>query len=136
MIPCGLNIRFFGRSAETDILKRNLHPNDNSERLKVTAIYGLGGVGKTQLALHYANNAMDLYDVIIWIQVKNQIKMTQALSKFAAKLGLPNVRGREDGYQSTQNVNDWLNTSGKTFLVFDNVEHHDLLEQIHSPWSK
>jgi NB-ARC domain len=131
MIPYGLNLRFFGRSFEVDILKRSLHPQENRECLKVIAIYGIGGVGKTQLALHYANTSMELYDVVIWIPAETQIKITQALANFATKLGLPKAKGTEDDYQSIQKVRDWLNTSGKTFLlIFDNVEHHEILEQI------
>lgn len=131
MIPYGFNMKFFGRTAEIDTLKRNLCPNDEGRGLRVIAIYGTGGVGKTQLALHYANTTMDLYDVVIWIPAENQIKMIQALSKFAAKFGLPQAESNEDNYQSIQNVKDWLNTSGKTFLlIFDNCESQDLLEQL------
>lgn len=137
MVPYGLNVRFFGRTAETDILKRSLCPRDNCESMKVMAIYRTGGVGKTQLALHYANTSMNIYDVVIWIPAENQIKMTQALARFAAKLGLPQAESSEDDYQSVQNVRDWLNTSGKTFLlIFDNVEHHDLLDQLWPASSK
>ena len=129
MIPYGVNVKFFGRWLETDTLKRGLHPQDNSGRLKVIGIHGTGGVGKTQLALHYANTSKDIYDVVIWIPAKTQIKITQALARFAKQLSLRNTS--EDDHQSIQNVRDWLNTSGKTFLlVFDNVEDHDLLDQI------
>lgn len=129
MIPYGVNVRFFGRWLETDTLKRELHPQDNSGRLKVIGIHGTGGVGKTQLALHYANTSKDIYDVVIWIPAKTQIKITQALARFAKQLNLRNTS--EGDHQSIQNVRDWLNTSGKTFLlVFDNVENHDLLDQI------
>ena len=129
MIPYGVNVRFFGRWLETDTLKRGLHPQDNNGRLKVIGIHGTGGVGKTQLALNYANTSKDIYDVVIWIPAKTQIKITQALARFAKQLSLRNTS--EDDHQSIQNVRDWLNTSGKTFLlVFDNVEDHDLLDQI------
>src|SRR5699024_5288721 len=74
MIPYGVNVRFFGRWLETDTLKRGLHPQDNSGRLKVIGIHGTGGVGKTQLALHYANTSKAIYDVVIWIPAKTQIK--------------------------------------------------------------
>lgn len=132
MIPYGLNVRFFGRWLETDTLKRGLHPQDNAGRLKVIGIHGTGGVGKTQLALHYANTCKDIYDVVIWIPANTQTKITQALTRFAKKLNLRNaVEGGEDDHQSAQNVRDWLNASGKTFLlIFDNVENHDLLDQI------
>ncbi|KAA8650150.1 uncharacterized protein ATNIH1004_002831 [Aspergillus tanneri] len=131
MIPYGLNVKFFGRSVETEVLKRSLQPESDFERLKVIAVYGTGGVGKTQLALHYANTSMELYDVVIWIPAETQIKVTQALSEFAKKLGMGKAEAGEDDYPSIQRVKDWLNTSRKTFLlIFDNVEHHDLLEQI------
>ena len=131
MIPYGLNLKFFGRSSEHETLKRALRPEVISERLKVMAIYGTGGVGKTQLALHYAKTSLKLYDVVIWIPAETQIKVTQALAEFARKLGILNAKGTEDDYQAIQKVRDWLNVSEKTFLlIFDNVENHEILEQI------
>lgn len=131
MIPYGLNLKFFGRSPEKEALKRALQLEVSAEHLKVIAIYGTGGVGKTQLALHYANTSLKLYDVVLWIPAETQIKFTQTLAKFALKLGISKAEGMEDDYQSIQKVRDWLNVSGKTFLlIFDNVEDHDMLEQI------
>ncbi|KAJ5356660.1 Tetratricopeptide-like helical [Penicillium concentricum] len=131
MIPYGLNNRFFGRPLENDILKNVLDSDETTKSMKVVSIYGTGGVGKTQLALHYANTSADLFDVIVWIPSETQIKFTQALAKFASKLGVPKADDTEDEYQSIQKVRDWLNVSGKTFLlIFDNVEDHKILEQL------
>lgn len=131
MIPYGLNLRFFGRESKIQMLKSGLDPQNESGSMKVMAIYGLGGVGKTQLALHYANTSMRLYDVIIWVPAETQIKLTQALSTFAVKLGLQKDESNEDDYQSVLKVRDWLNTSGKSFLlIFDNVERPEILDQI------
>lgn len=60
MIPYGLNLRFYGRSVETQVLREGLDPQRKPEGLKAMAIHGLGGVGKTQLALHYANTSLRL----------------------------------------------------------------------------
>lgn len=131
VIPYGLNLRFFGRTAESNALKGKLDPTENAEGLKVLAICGTGGVGKTQLALHYANTSMKLFDVVIWISAETQIKVVQASAKFAAKLGILNPEGTKYDYQSIQKVRDWLNVSGKKFLlVFDNVENNEMLDQI------
>jgi hypothetical protein len=130
MIPYGLNLRFFGRAAELHTVKETLDPNTNSAQLRVIAIHGLGGVGKSQLALHYANTSMKVYEVIAWIPVETQIKLVQALSSLATKLGLIKETS-EDDYQSVQKVRDWLNTSEKPFLlIFDNVDKIELLDQI------
>jgi predicted ATPase len=131
MIPYGLNLRFFGRESESQSLRTHLDPNRESDQMRVVAIYGLGGVGKTQLALHYANTSMKLYEAIAWIPAETQIKLVQALSNFASKLGLQSHEGNEDDYQSVHQVRDWLNTTDKQILlVFDNVSDAKLLEQV------
>ena len=130
VVPFGLNPRFFGRQSETMRTKEVLDP-EGKQKLRVLAIHGLGGVGKSQLALNYANTSMKLYDAIIWIPSETQIKMTAALSTFAKKLGLPVNSDTEDGIQSSQKVRDWLNTSEKSFLlVFDNVDNAEMLLQV------
>nr|KMM72213.1 hypothetical protein CPAG_08511 [Coccidioides posadasii RMSCC 3488] len=100
VIPFGLNVRFLGRSDETDALQGALHPQDDGEHLEVMVFYGIGGVGKTQLTLHYANPSMKLYHGVIWIPSETQATMAQALSKFAVKLGLLQAEGRNDNYHS------------------------------------
>lgn len=131
MVPYGLNAKFFGRHDETAILKGGLHPHNDRKRMEIIAIHGTGGVGKTQLALHYANTSLDFYDVVLWIPADTQIKITQTLSEFAGEVGLAKDEEGKDNYLSIRRVKNWLNTSGKTFLlIFDNVERDDLLEQI------
>ncbi|KAF4459225.1 hypothetical protein FALBO_14020, partial [Fusarium albosuccineum] len=61
MIPYELNPRFFGRDAELAVLREILDPTPERKTLRAAGIYGLGGVGKSQLALHYANTSMDKY---------------------------------------------------------------------------
>jgi len=130
-IPYGLNLCFYGREAESELLKTSLDPQGNHAGMKVVSIYGLGGVGKTQLALHYANVSMDLYDVIAWISAESQIKITQAATNLATKLGLPKDSESEDDFRAIQKVRDWLNSSKTTFLlIFDNVEDASILDQI------
>lgn len=129
-IPYGLNLRFFGRPDEVKRMKTVLDPVDPRTQMRVLAIHGLGGVGKTQLALHYANTSLKVYDVIAWISTENQIKLVQALSSLAVKLGLVE-NGAQDDYQSVQTVRDWLNTTDAKFLlIFDNIDDDSMMEQI------
>ncbi|KAK4120820.1 hypothetical protein N657DRAFT_658182 [Parathielavia appendiculata] len=108
----GLRIRsnnaklpFFARNAELQTLKDALHP------LRAVDIHGLGGIGKTQLALHFANTSMGIYE-IAWTPAETQIKLVQAVSSLANKLGLADGAS-EDDYENVGKVRDWLNTAGK-----------------------
>lgn len=121
--PChfksyGVNLKFCGRMVGIDELKAALDPGDQDQTLKVMSICSLGGVGKTQLALHYANTSRGFYDTISWAQADTQTKLVQSLSNFTSKLSLPKKEGSgNDEYQSIQKVKDWLDNSGKTFLL-------------------
>ncbi|KAI0539986.1 hypothetical protein GGR58DRAFT_194652 [Xylaria digitata] len=130
-IPYGLNLRFFGREDQMTILRDSLNPREENHSMRVVAIQGLGGVGKTQLALQYANTSLKMFDIIIWIPAETRIEITQTLARYAAKLGLSSEEGKEDDDQSIQKLRDWLNNIKDSFLlIFDNVEDADLLECI------
>lgn len=131
MIPYGLNPRFFCRDQEVDMVRKTLDPVQGHEELRVMSIHGLGGVGKSQLALNYANTSMKSYDVIAWIPYETHVKITRALSMLAKKLGLPKGDDSEDDCQASSKVKDWLNGSGRSFLlIFDNVEQINILPEV------
>ena len=133
VIPYGFNPRFYERELELAKLHEVLDPQQEVPGLKVMAIHGLGGVGKTQLALNYANTSLEAFDVILWVPAETQIKMTQALSSFAKNVGLNLSKEDEpdDDAQAAQKVKDWFNTvKGSFLIVFDNVDSIDLLLQM------
>ncbi|KAK4043575.1 P-loop containing nucleoside triphosphate hydrolase protein [Parachaetomium inaequale] len=117
LIPHGLNLRFFGRPKELRILKQALYPKPGT-RLRAIGIHGLGGVGKTQLALQHANTSLHVYHVIAWIPADTQANLVHALSSLARKLGLVVDDGAgSDDFQTVSRVRDWLNTTSKPFLL-------------------
>jgi predicted ATPase len=132
MLPYGLNPQFLERSKEVSQVRMTLDPSSkvDEDELKVMAIHGLGGVGKSQVALHYANMSMKLFEVIVWIPSETHVKMSQAIANFASKLGLPrnDTDAEEEDMQIVTKVKDWLNSSGRSFLlIFDNVEDIDVV---------
>jgi hypothetical protein len=130
MVPYGLNLRFFGRSTELETVKEILDPSAYGESLRAIGIHGLAGVGKSQLALQYANTSRDVYQMIAWIPAETRIKIIQGLSQLAVKLGITE-EGNEDDAQNVSKVRDWLDSVKKPFLIiFDNVEDIQLLQQI------
>ncbi|MGD1943741.1 MAG: tetratricopeptide repeat protein [Leptolyngbyaceae cyanobacterium] len=71
-LPRSGAVAFVGREQELADLHRQLHQAD---RLAITAIQGMGGIGKTELALQYAQHHRDQNTYpggICWLQAKEQ----------------------------------------------------------------
>jgi hypothetical protein len=88
MIPYGQNERFFGREALFDELSKTLGPARSPRRQRKFALYGLGGCGKTQIAVEYVYRHFDEYEVILWISSSSIEKIEKGFAEAAVLLGL------------------------------------------------
>lgn len=88
MIPYSQNERFFGRDALLDELSKTLSPARLPKRQRKFALYGLGGCGKTQVALEYVYRHFDQYQVILWISSSSIEKIEKDFAEAAILLGL------------------------------------------------
>jgi tetratricopeptide (TPR) repeat protein len=86
------------------------------------ALYGLGGVGKTQLALEYAHRFAADYDLIWWIAAENPLNIPAALTRLAPRLNIPPT---DDQEALAAAVLDALRARERWLLVFDNAEQAD-----------
>ena len=68
-------------------LQRRLRAGEGT--LVVQALYGLGGVGKTQLAIEYAHRFAADYDLVWWIDAEQPVLIPDQLSGLATRLALP-----------------------------------------------
>src|SRR5690242_5382841 len=78
MVPNELSPRFWGRIDAAQAVRQPLDPRDGEDSLKTFALFGMGGVGETQIALHYANQSRKQYDAIFWVSAENTITMGQS----------------------------------------------------------
>lgn len=98
-----------------------------------TAICGLGGIGKTQLALRYAELYAEAYDQnILWINAETKVMLANSLKKLANKL----IIETKDRYGEEKDLEEIIDeiyayfSTGKSLFIFDNVENYRDIESL------
>jgi TIR domain-containing protein/tetratricopeptide repeat protein len=111
------NPRFTGRDGMLTELRRRLRAGEGT--LVVQALYGLGGVGKTQLALEYAHRFAADYDLVWWLDAEQPALIPDQLAALAARLDLP---AGPTATAAVERLLAELRGRDRWLLVFDNAE--------------
>ncbi|CAE6437258.1 unnamed protein product, partial [Rhizoctonia solani] len=81
---------------------------------RVCVVYGLGGVGKTQLALSVIERTWDKWDHVIYVDASSTEALEMSLKEFATTKHLS---------ESYKDAISWLESCGERWLlVFDNAD--------------
>ncbi|KAJ5517787.1 Tetratricopeptide-like helical [Penicillium expansum] len=96
------------------------------------ALVGLGGVGKSQLAIEYCYRVRDQSPEtwVLWIHASNATRIEQSCRDLADRLRIP---GRQDPKANVfKLLHDWLNDErkGKWVLILDNLDDE---KSLHTP---
>jgi tetratricopeptide (TPR) repeat protein len=84
------------------------------------AISGLGGVGKTQLAIEYTYRNAENYSLVWWVRAEDPITLVSDYSELGQRIGLRTNRDEDKGLIAAA-VRDWLSHNSGWLLVFDNA---------------
>jgi tetratricopeptide (TPR) repeat protein len=85
------------------------------------AITGMGGVGKTQLAIEYIYRHKADYRVIWWVRSEEPATMAADYASLAVDLNLPE-KNFEDQTEIARAVKRWLEHNPGWLLIFDNAQ--------------
>jgi tetratricopeptide (TPR) repeat protein len=120
-LPYPRNPYFTGREEALHRLAASLRAGETVSFSQPQAVSGLGGVGKTQLALEYAYRYYQDYDAVLWTRADTQEALMSGFVTFAALLQLPEQEER-DQLKVVQAVKHWLMSHTRWLLLLDNAD--------------
>ncbi|NOR49311.1 MAG: tetratricopeptide repeat protein, partial [Methanosarcinaceae archaeon] len=118
-VPHNRNPNFTGREEHLASLKMAM--SSGKPAALTQAIHGLGGVGKTQLALEYAYRNVAEYDIVWWVRSEEPATLAADYASLAKALELPENEAA-DQLVIIKGVKHWLEQHPKWLLVFDNAK--------------
>ncbi|EFY89220.1 kinesin light chain [Metarhizium acridum CQMa 102] len=129
---------FVARETEITEIRRTLS-SDGSRR--VVILHGLGGIGKTQLAVAYTKRYRDEYSAIFWFNIKDEESIQQSFTKVARQIlqQHPNASRlnvldlHESHNEVVEAVKIWLSLPGNTrwLIIYDNYDNPRLTDGTH-----
>jgi tetratricopeptide (TPR) repeat protein len=130
MVPFGRNEHFVGRRAILEQLLKRIPPDANYDTCQRTALEGLGGTGKTQIALEaiYRLRHQDPACSIFWISASDSISFEKGYHDIGRMLQIPGTKHVQvDIKPLIKEALSQEERAGKWLLVIDSADDPDLL---------
>ncbi|KAF2656291.1 TPR-like protein [Lophiostoma macrostomum CBS 122681] len=154
MVPVARDKNFYARDNTIRAIEQHLCPDKISEVEankpanfpRTYAIYGPGGMGKTQIAAHFVTEHQSTFDAVFWVRGEDSSKIAQDYKDIAVDLGLvPKDSVDATDLEYTKDIlKRWLVNPVKNrigddtakselaswLLVFDGVEDGSVLNEV------
>jgi NB-ARC domain len=120
---------FVGRLSELERMEEILQGSQSGEQRRLI-LGGMGGVGKTQLAIAYTQRHRGSYESIFWLNAMSEVALKTSLRSMAERV--MEVAGYEQlkDKQIFLRVRLWLSDTANTrwLLIFDNYDDPDVFD--------
>ncbi|KAL6714253.1 hypothetical protein ACLMJK_007676 [Lecanora helva] len=124
---------FVERSVEMAKLEGALLPQRQSGRQKVFILHGLGGIGKTQLAVEFARTYHRRFSAVFWLDGRSEESLKRSVASCASRIAAGQISqasrsyatgGSDDLNAVITEVMGWLAQPDNTewLLIIDNVD--------------
>lgn len=120
-VPHRRKLIFTGRDAFLKELHERL--TSDSPQMRIQAITGMGGIGKTQLAVQFANQFRSNYDLVWWINAEDPSILRHEYSALSVQLRLAPPNSSLEHREITTRA--WLESHDRWLLIFDNAPGPD-----------
>lgn len=125
MVPYQRNPYFCGRDDALELLHSQLNSEvagGDVHGQRATVVHGIGGLGKTQVAIEYTHRYRFAYDYIFWIRAETDAELSDSVAALARALRLDaGTAGLSRAL--SEMVKQWLEACERRWLlIFDNAE--------------
>jgi hypothetical protein len=103
---------------------------------RIAVLHGLGGIGKTQLAVAYAKRYRDSYSALFWLNIKDEDSLKQSFVRAARRIlreyplarWLSDVDLKDNLDKVVDGVKAWLSLPGNSrwLAIYDNYDNPKL----------
>ncbi|HEY4035844.1 MAG TPA: FxSxx-COOH system tetratricopeptide repeat protein [Ktedonobacteraceae bacterium] len=121
MVPYRRNGFFTGRETLLTALHTSFTKDHTAVLTQGQAINGLGGIGKTQIAVEYAYRHQDEYRFVLWASAATHETLISGFVSIADGLQLPERTLKEQD-KIVAAAQRWLSTHKEWLLIVDNAD--------------
>jgi hypothetical protein len=126
--------RFVNRPAEMAELERVLLPKqEQNQRQQIQILRGMGGIGKTQLAVEFMRRHHRRFSSVFWLDGRSEETLKRSIASCASRIPQGQILETSRAYASDSGTNvdavvkdvmAWLARPDNTawLLIFDNVD--------------
>jgi len=126
-IPFPRNALFTGREADLEKLKALCEPNGSNIVIS-QAVIGMGGIGKTQLAVEFAYRYGHHFKGVHWLDLRDPVGLETEIAKNGEKMFLQPWPDELPAQVATT-LNTWQ-TDGPRLIILDNFEEVGLANDV------
>lgn len=121
LVPYEENRRFTGRVQFMETLRKKLCATHQSRFNHRVALYGMGGIGKTQCALKYVYSFRESYERVYWSTAVDQAALLSGYQTIAREAKLPGLKNANP-IEIAHSAKSWLRDERSWLIVFDNLD--------------
>jgi tetratricopeptide (TPR) repeat protein len=121
------NPYFLGRTELLEVLREKLCASQSGSYNHRVALFGLGGIGKTQVAVEYVFKFRDTYHSIFWISAATSADLQTGFQTIGDSTR-DIIVDQKDATSTAKAVLKWLEKQTSWLLVLDNLDEISIVD--------